>query len=98
MRKRYIDELANRLTLLLGELPARDRLSSMDECETQAFNSGYLTSTPNSDNPSQFAYTLFADPGMRLLAARDAARRNAAHAESAIDLVLRLLPSDGHLD
>jgi hypothetical protein len=41
---------------------------------------------------------LFNDPGMGMLVDKDETYRNALGAESPSDLVLRLLPSDGHLD
>jgi len=98
MSDSYLDQVIERFTALLKDIPPDDLAHWMNECEVCAFHSGYLNSTPRTGSPELFAQDFFADTGMRWLVRQDAEWKNAVGAEDAVELVLRLLPSDGHLE
>jgi hypothetical protein len=98
MNEPYLDEVSTHLRKLLSGLPKAEQAAEMDECESVASASGYLNSTPRDESPERFTHDLFADSGMKMLVEKDSENRNAIGAESPSDLVLRLMPSDGHLD
>ena len=98
MNEPYLDEVSERLTSLLKELPKAEQSEQMDELERWAFDSGYFNSNPRRNSPELYSFDLFTDPGMAELVNLDSENRNAVGAEDPVDMVLRLLPSDGHLD
>jgi hypothetical protein len=93
----YIDEVSNHLTKMLKALPKEDAESEMSECEAIANNNGYLNSWPSHESPEKFVQQMFDDPGMRHLTRQDRYRL-AMSAETPSELVMNMLPSDGHLD
>lgn len=94
----YLDEVSTKLSGLLAELPKAERDSEMAECQSAAESSGFLNSTPRTDSPQTFVQDLLSDPGMSRLVEQDSKNKVALSAESPSELVLNLLPSDGHLD
>jgi hypothetical protein len=92
----YLDEVTNKLTELLKAIPASDRAEEMDEMEATAGE--YLNLTPRRDRLWEYSLDLFSDPNMRELVSRDKELRNVVNAESPVDMILRLIPSDGHLE
>lgn len=96
MNKSYQDNVSERLTSLLTELPPDDRESEMSECEAVA--TWYLNLHPSHASPAQFSEDLFSDPSMKMLVRHDQNFRLALGAETPSALVMNLLPSDGHLD
>ena len=96
MQTQYLDEVTNKLAGLLSDLPKADQESEMASCEMAA--NGYLNGSPSRESPAAFSNDLFSDPSMANLVAKDANSRNALSAESPSELVLNLMPSDGHLD
>jgi len=89
----YLDEVTNKLSGLLSELPKDERENEMAECESRA--NGYLNSNPRHDNPALFSLDLLS--ALRPLVEKDK-NRLAMSAESPSELVSNLMPSDGHLD
>lgn len=90
----YPAEVSAHLSKMLAELPTADRKAEMSECERVA--NGHLNASPRRESPEQFSEDLVS--GLRTLIEKDSKYRNAVNAESPTDLVLRLLPSDGHLE
>ena len=69
----------------------------MAECNRIAFQSGCLNSNPRRGSADLYSLDLLSDPSMRELAEQDSKYRRAVRTESPTDMVLRLMPSDGHL-
>ena len=90
----YRNEVAAHLSVMLRALPSADQASEMAECESVA--NGYLSLSPNRATPEAFAQDLTS--GLSRLIEIDEPKRLALSAESPIELVMNLLPSDGHLD
>lgn len=94
----YKTEVTARLTLMLREMPKDDQQTEMQACESVATASGFLDSTPRRDSPQMFSLDLVNDPAMSRLVEKDRANRLAMSAESPVELVTNLMPSDSHLD
>lgn len=95
----YLDKVRNHLIGLLRDLPTEEeRREAMVECVKLGWNHGYLNSYPREENPEIFSADLFADSSMRLLVSWDVDKKLAISAESPGELVMNLMPSDGHLD
>jgi hypothetical protein len=76
-----------------------DQQDEMSACETTAYKAGYFQSNPRRDNPVVFSRDLLEDSCIKMLLKKDEDNgKNALGAESPTDLVLRILPSDGHLE
>lgn len=94
-REEMKESLIDRLTELLQQEP-KPR-SAMVECDRLAEKTGYLTRSPDHSSPEAFSRDLI--EGMRVMVDQAMEQEyDPQTAESAEDLVLRLLPSDGHLD
>lgn len=92
-----LDALQAKMTALLLELPTSERLPAMAECEQLA--NGNLQAELTRSSPQAWAADLMSQPGLKRLAkAAERSGTNPQFAESPQDLILRLLPSDGHSD
>jgi hypothetical protein len=89
-------KLARKMELLLNEVPREERGGVMYECVSLAGD--YLYSQPSYTDPQSFSESLFSDHGIRHLARNPRNARNALAAESPQEVILWLLPSDGHLE
>ena len=96
MSEQYLSEVSKHLTSLLAGLPKQEQASEMSECVAAA--NGYLNSNPRTESAEAFSLDLFNDPGMISLAEKDAGNRLAMSAETPNELVVNLMPSDGHLE
>lgn len=93
----YQEQVSEKLTSMLAALTPDDRASEMDECEAAA--NGYLNASPRRDSASLFSQDLLSAPGMSDLVTKDGTNgKLAMSAETPSELVMNLLPSDGHLN
>lgn len=92
------ERLAARLEAMLSELPPDQREATMMDCETILENGGIATGNPSRKTPRGFSRSLFlSNPSVAALVAKTK-DLNPNNAESPQDLILALLPSNGHLD
>lgn len=96
MNTPYLDEVSQRLTNLLSELPRAEQVQEMSECAAAAGD--YLNVQPDYDSPEKFSRSIFSDPTMANLVDKDSENRLAMSAEIPNELVMNLKPSDGHLE
>lgn len=90
-------EIESRLAQLLNDTPEPDQQAAMLECVRLA--NGYLSVDPSRDSPEEFSSDLMSDQGIkRLVQKAEAQGFNPGSAESPSELILGLLPSDGHLE
>jgi hypothetical protein len=93
----HLDRVEKHLTELLRDLPPEDQVPAMLEVERTADE--YLQSQPSHRSPEAFSQDLMSDQSIRSLVRRSQhSGLNPQFAESPLDLILRLLPSDGHLE
>ncbi|WP_408093434.1 hypothetical protein [Rhodoplanes sp. SY1] len=91
--------LSKRMLTLLSELDPEGQAEEMREVERLLSESGYLTAGLDRSSALAFIGSLTDQPEFRALAGRRPVfdvRSEAA--ESPSDLILRMLPSDGHLE
>lgn len=91
-------KLASRLVVLLRESP--DQQEDMSRVYQLLSEADLLPTAPDMDSPEEFAQEAIGDNrALRKIVARAAAlEMDPDSAQNAEDLVLRLLPSDSHLD
>ncbi len=94
------DRLSSRMESLLLNLPRAEQQDQMAECVRVLEASDFETSSPDRSSPERFARDLLQNGPSATRLAELAVRQkfNPASAESPEDLILRLLPSDGHLE
>jgi hypothetical protein len=84
------DRLAQKMELLLSQVPAENWPKTMAECESLA--GGRLKSRPRRTTPKAWSEDLFSDTGMKALASDKERALIAYDMESPHDLILNLLP------
>jgi len=88
------DTLSERMAELLSQSP--NPRQEMAEVVALLESSGFSVS-PRRGSPAEFSWDLF-QAAPKLLWAAEKANYDPAVAESPEDLILRLLPGDGHLE
>ena len=89
------EALEDRMLVLLNQ--SEDPEPEMDQLAHLVWEA--FQATPSRANPKEFSRGLFEDgPGTRMSEMALKNKLDPELAESAEDLLLRLLPSDGHLD
>jgi hypothetical protein len=97
--QQYVDQVIEHLTKMLNDLPEPYRREAMVEVEALAYHNNLETEDPslNKSSPEAFVQDLMTSRVLVRLLMKDE-YRSAVHAESPEDMILRLLPSDGHLE
>jgi hypothetical protein len=100
MPKPTREQLSARLAQLLKELDPEDRKDTMSDIETTLRDASLLGwgSIPSQKTPEAFSQDLFRMTAPWLMNTAEEQGYDGTSAESPMDLVLRLMPSDGHLD
>jgi len=97
--KRMRELLTDRMEMLLLEIPKDQRAFQMKECERLCWEAGMEPGSPRQ-SPREFAQDLLLTNPETIALAEMAVEKgfNPEVAETPDDLILRLLPSDGHLE
>lgn len=100
MQTEMSERLADKMERLIRTTPPEERPYQMKECERLLEDAGFLIGSPRNETPRAFAQDLFlTNPGTTPLVQQAIKMQfNPESAETPDDLILRLLPSDGHLD
>ena len=93
------ESLAQKMSALLSAEPPQEQREQMSAVVRLLEDNGYPTGAPATSNPQKFSSDLFLTGALpRLVENAIATNFDPEGAETPEDLVLRLLPSDGHLD
>jgi hypothetical protein len=93
------ETLAEKMSALLSAEPTPDQQSQMSAVVNLLEDNGFPAGDPNMTSPAAFSRDLFLTGALgQLVENAIETKFDPEGAETPEDLVLRLLPSDGHLD